>query len=103
MQPEKCAPGLGTADLVMSRAEVECRGGAGVDSGHDLLVGNDGVGSTSKQRDGEGRIGTGTGHGATRWSGRDGGFVTPLVLRARLAPRFRPKKNFRNEFLGFLI
>ena len=29
--------------------------------------------------------------------------VTPLVLRARLAPRFRPKSNFRNEFLGFLI
>ena len=27
--------------------------------------------------------------------------VTPLVLRARLAPRFRPKKNFQNEFLGF--
>ena len=26
--------------------------------------------------------------------------VTPLVLRARLAPRFRPKSNFRNEFLG---
>ena len=23
--------------------------------------------------------------------------VTPLVLRARLAPRFRPKKNFRKQ------
>ena len=29
--------------------------------------------------------------------------VTPLVLRARLAPRFRPKSNFRNKFLRFLI
>ena len=38
--------------------------------------------------------------------GEEGGWrgaVTPLVLRVYLAPRFRPKKNFRNEFLGFLI
>ena len=28
-------------------------------------------------------------------------YVTPLVLRACLASRFRPKQNFRNEFLGF--
>ena len=29
--------------------------------------------------------------------------VTPLVLRSCLALRFRPKKNFENDFLGFLI
>ena len=52
MQPEKPATGLATPDLVMSRAEVERRGGAGVDSGHDNLVGNGGIGSTSA---GEGR------------------------------------------------
>ena len=48
VQPEKPAPGLATPDLVMSRAEVEHRGGADIDSGHDLL------------------------HGATRRSGRGG-------------------------------
>jgi len=57
VQPEKPAPGLATPDLVMSRVEVERRGG---DSSHDLLVGNDDVGSTSPWR--------GTGHGA---QGRD--------------------------------
>jgi hypothetical protein len=56
VQPEKLALGLATPDLVMSRAEVERRGGAGVDNSHDLLVGNGGVGSTSTRR--------GTGHGA---------------------------------------
>jgi hypothetical protein len=35
VQPEKPALGLATPDLVMSRAKVELRGGAGVDSGHD--------------------------------------------------------------------
>ena len=29
--------------------------------------------------------------------------VTPLVLRVYLAPRFRPKKNFRNEFLEIFL
>jgi hypothetical protein len=56
LQPKKPAPGLATRDLVMSRAEVERRGGAGIDSGHDLVVGNGDVGSTSTQG--------GTGHGA---------------------------------------
>jgi hypothetical protein len=56
VQPKKLALGLATLDLVMSRAEVERRGVAGVDNGRDLLVGNDGVGSTSTRR--------GTGHGA---------------------------------------
>jgi hypothetical protein len=55
VQPEKPALGLATPDLVMSRAKVERRGGAGVDSGQDLPVGNDDVGSTSTRR--------GTGHG----------------------------------------
>jgi hypothetical protein len=32
---------------MMSRVEVERRSGTGVDSGHDLLVGNDDVGNTS--------------------------------------------------------
>jgi len=41
VQPEKPTPGLDTPDLVISRAEVERRGGADVNSGHDLLVGND--------------------------------------------------------------
>ena len=27
--------------------------------------------------------------------------VTPLVLRAYLAPRFRPKRIYQNDFLGF--
>jgi hypothetical protein len=31
----------------MSRAEVECHGGTGINSGHDLLVGNDGVDNIS--------------------------------------------------------
>jgi hypothetical protein len=44
MQPEKLTP-----DLMMSRAEVERRGDAVVDSGHDLL-GNAGVGSTYRDR-----------------------------------------------------
>jgi hypothetical protein len=56
VRPEKLAPGLATPDLVMSRAEVEHRGSTGVDNGHDLLVGNAGVGSTSTQQ--------GTGHDA---------------------------------------
>jgi hypothetical protein len=56
VQPEKPAPSLASTDLVMSRAKVERRSVADVDSGHDLLVGNGGVGSTS--------IRQGTGHGA---------------------------------------
>jgi hypothetical protein len=47
VRPEKPALGLAIPNLMMSRAEVERRGGAGVDSGHDLLVRNDSVGSTS--------------------------------------------------------
>jgi hypothetical protein len=47
VQPEKPAFGLTTSDLVMSRAEIKRRGSAGVHSGHGLLVGNDGTGSTS--------------------------------------------------------
>jgi hypothetical protein len=54
-------------DLVMSRAEVERRGGAGVDNGHDLLVRNGGIGSTStRQGMGHGAQERGTGHGTTR-------------------------------------
>ena len=49
VQPEKAAPGLATP-VVMSRAEVECHGSAGVDSGLDLLVGNGGIASTSTRR-----------------------------------------------------
>jgi hypothetical protein len=45
VQPKKHTLGLATSDLVMSRVEVQRRGGTGVDSGHDLLVGNSG-GST---------------------------------------------------------
>ena len=47
MQPEKPTLGLATPDLMMSRAEVERCGDAGVNNDHDLLVGNDGIGSTS--------------------------------------------------------
>jgi hypothetical protein len=53
--------GLATPDLVMSRAEVEHRGSASIDSGHNLLVGNNDIGSTLTRR--------GTRHGATRRSG----------------------------------
>jgi hypothetical protein len=45
VQPEKPTP-----DLMMSRAEVEHRGDANVDSGHDFLVGNGRVGSTYRDR-----------------------------------------------------
>ena len=65
MQPEKPAPGMATPDFVMSQAEVERRGGAGVDSGHDLLLGNDGIGSTST-RQGTGHVAQGQGSGMTR-------------------------------------
>jgi hypothetical protein len=68
VQPEKPAPGLATLDLVMSRAEVEHHGDAGVDSGHNLLVGNDGVGSISTRRE--------MGHDATKWCGCGGGWST---------------------------
>jgi hypothetical protein len=54
--PEKPAPCLATPDLVMSRAEVKCRGGGGVNSGQDLLAGNGDISSTSMWR--------GMGHGA---------------------------------------
>ena len=50
MQSEKPTQGLATPNLVMSRVEVERCGGAGVDSGHNLMVGNVDVGSTSTQR-----------------------------------------------------
>jgi hypothetical protein len=40
----------------MSQTEVERLGGAGIDNGHNLLVGNDGIGNTSMWR--------GTRHGA---------------------------------------
>jgi hypothetical protein len=50
VEPKKLALGLATSDLVMSRAKVESRGGAGVNSGHDHLVGNVGVGSTSTRQ-----------------------------------------------------
>jgi hypothetical protein len=50
VQTKKPTPSLATPDLVMPGAEVERRGGAGVNSGHDLLVGNDSVGSTSTRR-----------------------------------------------------
>jgi hypothetical protein len=46
VQLEMPAPGLATANLVMSQAEVERRSGAGVDSGHDLLMGNASVDNT---------------------------------------------------------
>jgi hypothetical protein len=46
VQPEKPASGLATPDLVMSPDEVERRGGVGIDSGHDLLLGNGGVDNT---------------------------------------------------------
>jgi hypothetical protein len=68
VQPEKPALGLATPDLGMSLAEVERCDGADVDNGHDLLVGNDGVGSTSTRR--------GTGHGVTRRSGARRGWST---------------------------
>ena len=51
MQLEKFAPGLATPDLVMSLAEVERRGSTSIDSSHDLLVGNDDVGSTLEHLD----------------------------------------------------
>jgi hypothetical protein len=38
MQSEKPASGLATSNLVMSRAEVERRGGADVNSGHNLQI-----------------------------------------------------------------
>jgi hypothetical protein len=50
VQLEKPAPSLATPDLVMSRAEVEHRSGADVNSGHDLLVGNNGVDNTLTRR-----------------------------------------------------
>jgi hypothetical protein len=56
VQPEKPTPGLATPDLMTSRAEVERCGSTGVGNGHDLLVGNSGIDSTSTRR--------GTGHGA---------------------------------------
>jgi hypothetical protein len=65
VQPEKPAPGLTTLDLVMSRAEFERRCGADVDSGHDLLVGNGGVGSTATRR-GAGYGAQGQGPGMAR-------------------------------------
>jgi hypothetical protein len=55
VQLEKPTPGLATPNLMMSQAEVERRYSVGVDSGHDLLMGNAGVGSTSTWQ--------GTGHG----------------------------------------
>jgi hypothetical protein len=71
---EKPAPGLATLDLMMSRDEVECRGGAGVDSGHDLLVGN---GGAAAPRRGEGQcmarrggVGCGGGWSTARSVGR---------------------------------
>jgi hypothetical protein len=53
VQPEKPAPGVATLDLVMSRAKVESRGGAGVDDGHDLPVGNGGI-ATPRCGEGQG-------------------------------------------------
>ena len=74
VQPEKPAPGLATPDLVVSRAEVERRSDAGVDSGHDLLVGNGGVGSTLTRRGTGHGAQAGIGHSATWWSGRGWGW-----------------------------
>jgi hypothetical protein len=71
VQPEKPAPSLASTDLVMSRAKVERRSVADVDSGHDLLVGNGGVGSTSGTRHGATRRSEHGGDGARR-SGRRG-------------------------------
>jgi hypothetical protein len=51
VQPKKPALSLATLDLVMSRAKVERRGNASVDNGHDLLLGNDGVDSTSTRQE----------------------------------------------------
>ena len=56
MQLEKPALGLATPDLAMSRDEVKRHDDADIDSGHELLVGNGIVSSTSTRR--------GTGHGA---------------------------------------
>jgi hypothetical protein len=47
VQLEKPALGLATPDLVMPQAKVECCGVAGINRGHDLLVGNGSIGSTS--------------------------------------------------------
>jgi hypothetical protein len=47
---EACS-GLATSDLMMSRAEVERRSGIDINSGHDLLVGNGDVGSTSTRQE----------------------------------------------------
>jgi hypothetical protein len=38
VQSEKPASGLATSNLMMSRAEVERRGGADVNSGHNLQI-----------------------------------------------------------------
>ena len=65
VQSKKPAPGLATPDLVMYRAEVERCGDTGVDSGHDLLVGNGGVSNTLTWRETE--------HDATRDGAQHGG------------------------------
>jgi hypothetical protein len=54
VQQEKHTPGLATSDLVMSLAEVERRGGTGVNNGHDPLVGNGSCGNTSMRGEGQG-------------------------------------------------
>jgi hypothetical protein len=50
VQLEKPTIGLTTPDLMMSRAKIERHSGACVDSGHDLLVENSGISSTSMQQ-----------------------------------------------------
>jgi hypothetical protein len=64
VQPEKPAPGLATPDLVMSRAEVEPRGGAGIDS------------TSTRRGMGARHTGARTGHDTTRRTGRGGGWTT---------------------------
>jgi hypothetical protein len=64
VQSEKLAPGRvwPLSDLVVSRAKVEHRSDAGVDNGHNLLVGNNDVGSTlTRARDEARRAGRGPG------------------------------------------
>jgi hypothetical protein len=82
VQPEKPTLGLATLDLVMSQAKVERCDVTGVDSGHDLLVRNGGVGSTSAWR-GTGHGAQGRWHDATRQSGRGGGWSTAWQQTSR--------------------
>jgi hypothetical protein len=75
VQQEKPAPGLATSNLVMSRAEVKDRGGAGVDSGYDLLGGGTAAPTTPRRGEGRGttqRGGVGAARDGARRSDRRG-------------------------------